>query len=216
MDETIGTTGAGTTYRRYSRLGLYGLKPWFADRLSSVRRVLVARGVRPGTISAFGVLFGAGAGLVLAFTPPGPVRGITVAVLLIARLGCANLDGAVAREAGSGTRFGVVVNELGDRMAELAVLAGCLTSAPVWLVATAALAASAPSWVSLAGVSAGATRIQGGPVGKTERCLLLVVLASGGGDGPLLMLLAIGSALTAALRLRRLRTVLAVAEVSGS
>jgi CDP-diacylglycerol--glycerol-3-phosphate 3-phosphatidyltransferase len=98
-----------------------------------------------------------------------------------------------------------VCNELGDRAAELAVLAGCFALAPGWLVVTAMLAASAPSWVALAGVAAGATRINGGPVGKTERCLLLVVLAAVPAHaGTVLVVIAAGSALTAALRLRTL------------
>jgi CDP-diacylglycerol--glycerol-3-phosphate 3-phosphatidyltransferase len=187
---------------------LYAAKPWYAARLAGVRRLLVAYRVPPGTISAAGLGFGGLAGLTLAAVRPGLLCGLAVAGLLAARLACANLDGGVARESGQDTRVGAVVNELGDRGAELAVLAGCLALAPAGLVAGAALAATAPSWVSLAGAAAGGPRLQGGPVGKTERCLLLVAIAATGWAVPLLALLAAGSLLTAALRLRRLRTVL--------
>ena len=54
----------------------------------------------------------------------GPVAAAAVGVLLAARLACANLDGGVARDSGRSTRFGAVVNELGDRLAEFAALAG--------------------------------------------------------------------------------------------
>ncbi|MEH6380014.1 CDP-alcohol phosphatidyltransferase family protein, partial [Streptomyces sp. KLMMK] len=127
---------------------------------------------------------------------------------LAARLAFANLDGALARDTGRTTRRGSVLNELGDRAADLLVLAGFLTLAPLWLVATAALAATLPSWVSLAGAAAGAERINGGPVGKTERCLLAVVAAATGWAVPVLAVVAAGSALTAALRLGRLWRVL--------
>ncbi|MFI6387428.1 CDP-alcohol phosphatidyltransferase family protein [Nonomuraea sp. NPDC050540] len=183
--------------------GLYALKPWYAARLGGVRALLVAREVPPWAITAAGVAFAAAAGAVLATAPAGPLAALAVALLLAARLACANLDGGVARESGRATRFGAVVNELGDRLAELAVLAGCLVLAPPALVASAALAATLPSWVALAGAAAGARRAQGGPVGKTERCVLLVAFALTGW-APWLIVLAAGSAITALVRLARI------------
>jgi CDP-diacylglycerol---glycerol-3-phosphate 3-phosphatidyltransferase len=189
----------------------------------------VRHSISPNTISFCGVGFGALAGLSLATMSVGAVRGLVVAALLVARLGCANLDGSVARELeagrvgrghvgdgnGSARRFGGVVNELGDRCAELAALAGCAGAAVGgmpgwWLLGVTALACSAPSWVSLAGAAAGAPRVQGGPVGKTERCLLLVVIAAIGHVVPVLYVLGIGSGLTAVVRVVRVRSLLMV------
>jgi CDP-diacylglycerol---glycerol-3-phosphate 3-phosphatidyltransferase len=184
--------------------GLYSFKAWYARRLAPVRRRLVAANVPPSLITMTGICFGAAAGAVLALMRPGPAAGAAVAALLAARLACANLDGGVARDGDRATPFGAVLNELGDRAAELAVLAGCLALAPAELVLAAALAATLPSWVALAGAAAGLGRIQGGPVGKTERCLLLALIAGIGWPVVLLWLLAIGSALTAAVRLARL------------
>lgn len=188
--------------------GLYALKPWYATRLGGVRRALVRNQVPPALISAGGVAFGAaaGAGLLL---PPGPVPALAVGAALAARLACANLDGGVARTAGRTSRLGAVSNELAERLAELAALAGTLALAPAGLVAAAALAASSTSWVSLAGAAAGAPRLQGGPVGKTERCLILVAIAATGWTVPLLVLLGTGSVATALLRLARLHRMLA-------
>ena len=184
--------------------GLYSLKPWYARRLAPVRRRLVAANVPPAAITAAGILFGGGAGAALATLRPGPAAGVAVAVLLAARLACANLDGGVARDGGRATPFGSVLNEIGDRAAELAALAGCLALAPAALVLTAALAATLPSWVALAGAAAGLGRVQGGPVGKTERCLMLVLLAVFGWPAVWLSVLAAGSALTAGVRAARL------------
>jgi CDP-diacylglycerol--glycerol-3-phosphate 3-phosphatidyltransferase len=168
--------------------------------------------VAPGIVTAAGVGFGALAGLVLATVHSPPVAAVLVAALLALRLAAANLDGALARETGTSTRWGAVVNELGDRGAELAVLAGCFALSPSWLVLLAMLAASAPSWVALAGAAAGAERINGGPMGKTERCLVLVVLAAVPAyAGLLLAALAAGSTLTAAVRLRALHRALTAA-----
>jgi len=184
--------------------GLYSLKPWYARRLAPVRRRLVAANVPPAAITAAGILFGGGAGAALATLRPGPAAGVAVAALLAARLACANLDGGVARDGGRATPFGSVLNEIGDRAAELAALAGCLALAPAALVLAAALAATLPSWVALAGAAAGLGRVQGGPVGKTERCLMLVLLAVFGWPAVWLSVLAAGSALTAGVRAARL------------
>jgi len=185
-------------------ISLYSLKPWYAGLLAPVRRTLVARRVPPVAITIAGVTFGCAAGASLVLLRPGPAAGATVAALLAARLGCANLDGGVARDGGRATPFGSVLNELGDRAAELAALAGCLPFAPVSLVLAAMLAATLPSWIALAGAAAGLGRVQGGPVGKTERCLLLAVLAFTGWAIPLLAAIAVGSALTAVVRFGRL------------
>ncbi len=184
--------------------GLYSFKSWYAGRLAPVRQGLVAANVPPAAITVAGIVFGGGAGAALALLRPGPAAGAAVAALLAARLACANLDGGVARDGDRATPFGSVLNEVGDRAAELAVLAGCLAFAPAALVLAAALAATLPSWVALAGAAAGLGRIQGGPVGKTERCLLLALLAAIGSPAVFLGVLAAGSALTALVRLARL------------
>ncbi|GAA3095670.1 CDP-alcohol phosphatidyltransferase family protein [Streptomyces rectiviolaceus] len=183
--------------------GLYALKPWYADRLSGVRGALARREVSPDTLTVAGVFCAAGAAAALAWLPV-PIAALPVAVLLAARLAFANLDGALARDTGRTTRRGALLNELGDRTADLAMLAGFLTLAPLWLVATAGLAATLPSWVSLAGAAAGAPRLNGGPVGKTERCALVVLAAASGWVVPVLVVIAAGSVLTVGLRLARL------------
>jgi CDP-diacylglycerol---glycerol-3-phosphate 3-phosphatidyltransferase len=184
--------------------GLYSFKSWYAGRLAPVRRRLVAANVPPAAITITGIFFGGGAGAVLALLRPGPAAGAAVAALLAARLACANLDGGVARDGDRATPFGSVLNEVGDRAAELAALAGCLALAPAALVLAAALAATLPSWVALAGAAAGLGRVQGGPAGKTERCLLLALLAAIGFPVVVLCVLAAGSALTAVVRVARL------------
>ncbi|GAA2567787.1 MULTISPECIES: CDP-alcohol phosphatidyltransferase family protein [Streptomyces] len=195
--------------------GLYAFKPWYTEQLSGVRAALVRREVSPDTLTAAGVVCAAGAAGALA-TLPAPWACLPVALLLAARLAFANLDGALARDTGRTTRRGSVLNELGDRCADLVVLAGFLALAPLWLVALTGLAATLPSWVSLAGSAAGAERLNGGPVGKTERCLLTVVAAATGWAVPVLAVIAAGSALTAVLRLGRLWQALGGATTVGA
>lgn len=135
-------------------IGLYALKPWYAVRLTGIRDWLIRHQVTPNTVSLAGIGCGVAAGAALAILPAG-WAALAVGPLLAARLAAANLDGALARETRTQTRRGAILNEVGDRAAELAFLAGCFALAPAWLVLVTMLAASAPSWMSLAGAAAG-------------------------------------------------------------
>lgn len=180
-------------------MALYELKPWYGRRLSGVRRRLVARDVHPTAVTWTGVGAAGLAGIGLAVLPTGPAA-LAVVPLLAARLACANLDGALARETGRTSRWGAVANEAGDRAADLLVLAGCLALAPAPVVLLAMVCVLLPSSVSLAGAAAGYPRLQSGPVGKVERCAVLAVVALVGLAQPLLLALAAGSLVTAGRR----------------
>jgi CDP-diacylglycerol--glycerol-3-phosphate 3-phosphatidyltransferase len=187
--------------------GLYALKPWYARRLRPLRTSLVARSVSPHALTACGVAAAALGGLALVTG-----NGLLVPPLVAARLAFANLDGTVARDSGRATPWGSVVNECGDRLADLALLAGAWTLAPHALVLAALLAATLPSWVALAGAAAGAPRRNGGPFGKTERCALVCVAALVPVTAvAVLWTVAGGSLLTALVRLARVRTDLGTA-----
>jgi CDP-diacylglycerol--glycerol-3-phosphate 3-phosphatidyltransferase len=197
--------------------GLYGAKPWFTRRLTSVVTWAVDRHVSPDAFTVAGVASAAVAGVAVAF------GWWPLAFLgLVGRLAGANLDGAVARARGVARPFGFVVNELGDRASDLLVLGGLVTlawrtaGAPLAVVtALAALAATLPTFASLAGAAAGAPRLNGGPFGKTERCLAVFVACLLGAvlpaPGPELaavaVLVIVGSLVTAVLRLVRIRRV---------
>ena len=185
-------------------MALYELKPWYGGRLTGGRRRLAARDVDPLVVTWTGVGTAALAGVALAALPTG-WAALAVVPLLAARMACANLDGALARETGRTTRWGAVANELGDRTADLLVLAGCLALAPAPVVLLAMLAACLPSFVSLAGAAAGMPRLQAGPVGKVERVAVVAVIAAVGFATPLLLVLAAGSLATAARRAVLLR-----------
>src|SRR5262245_40144444 len=129
--DTFTRAAVGTVFCYWD--GLYICKFWYADRLALVRQRLVAANVPPAVITMAGIFFGAGAGVALALLRPGLVAGLAVATLLVARLACANLDGGVARDGDWVTLFGSVLNEFGDRAAELAALGGCLVFAPAAL-----------------------------------------------------------------------------------
>ena len=194
--------------------GLYALKPWYTARLTVFVTAAVRRGLSPDVFTALGVAAGAAAGVALAagwWAPAG--------VLLAARLAGANLDGAVARARGVSRPWGFVLNEIGDRASDLLMFAGLAVLAgrhahvgpsgghTVLLVLIAAAAATLPTFAALSAAGAGATRRNGGPLGKTERCALAVIgCAFPSVLGAVAALIAVGSLATTALRLRATHT----------
>ena len=160
---------------------LYALKYWYTRRLGFVVSASVRRGISPDFWTAAGVAAAAlGAWAI--------VEGWWLAafVFLAARLGGANLDGAVARARGVSRPFGFVLNEIGDRFSDFLIMAGLVglsvrtgspTSTTALLLAATA-AATLPTFVSLCAAGAGAPRLNGGPFGKTERCLTAVLAAA--------------------------------------
>ena len=192
---------------------LYSLKYWYTRRLGVIIQASVRRGISPDVWTAIGVIaaaLGCGA-LVMGWW-------ILAFILLAARLGGANLDGAVARARGVSRPFGFVLNEIGDRLSDLFIMAGLVglalrtgsSTTTVYLTLIALATATLPTFISLAAAGAGAARLNGGPFGKTERCLAAVVAAA---LPQFLSIIAwviiVGSAVTACVRLARTAAALA-------
>jgi CDP-diacylglycerol--glycerol-3-phosphate 3-phosphatidyltransferase len=211
----ISQPSQSTTQPRARQMnGLYALKPWFTRRLTPILNAAVSHNVSPDVLTAAGVVAAGAAGVAIAF-------GIwpLAALFLALRLAGANLDGAVARARGVSRPWGFVLNEIGDRTSDLLAFAGLAVFAarqsgpgfhwlswPVIQVLAAALAATLPTFASLAAAAAGATRRNGGPLGKTERCLFMVLAIAFPVILPVILTqLVNGSLITIVLRLRAAR-----------
>ncbi|WP_006242427.1 CDP-alcohol phosphatidyltransferase family protein [Mycolicibacterium tusciae] len=190
--------------------GLYALKPWYTQRLRVFMHRAEIHGTSPDVFTAIGV-FGAAAAAVSIAVGWWPLAVLWLGV----RLAGANLDGAVARSRKVCRPWGFALNEIGDRASDLLMFSGLAVWAAYqggpgmnWLswpaiwVLFAALAATLPTFASLAAAAAGATRRNDGPFGKTERCLAAIVAAAAPAAIPTVCAsIVVGSLLTAALRL---------------
>ena len=159
--------------RRWRPVQLQILVP---GRLAPVRRGLVAANVPPAVITMTGIVLGGGAGAALALPRPGPAAarrwprcwppGSPAPTLTAGWPGT-----------GPGHPFGAVLNEVGDRAASCR--AGRLPGFRAGRAGPSGGAGGHAAVLGGAGWSGGRLgRIQGGPVGKTERCLLLALLAA--------------------------------------
>ena len=181
---------------------------------------LAGRGVRPNLISLASMAFAVLAGAALAVVPSagGEAALLAAAALCIElRLVCNLLDGLVAVEGGLGGPTGELFNDVPDRIADPVVLvcAGYAAGVPE-LGWAAGILALLTAYIRVLGGSLGLDQDFSGPMAKQQRmavvaaaCVLaaVVTVADGYSEVPLvtaLLVVVAGSALTAALRLRRI------------
>jgi phosphatidylglycerophosphate synthase len=176
--------------------------------MDPVLAALDRAGVSPDALTLAAIPIGALGGAAILVSPGVPLALLVVPVAVGLRLTCNLLDGALARRTGRAHPRGELYNELGDRSADVLMLApvafvpGALPVA-VWAGVVLALLAS---FTSVATRAAGGTRTYRGILSKPGRMALLTVFALAvlfvgpQAWGPFGPLLAIGAALTLAER----------------
>lgn len=195
-------------------MSLYILKPRFQMALSGVETRLVERGVHADWLTV-GAVAAAGLGAALhclGWTNGSPVLGL-MPVLALVRLALNALDGQVARRSGTARPWGAILNELGDRVSDVLLLAPLALVGPV-APRLGLVALTVMLLASLAGVLAqaiGAARLTTGVFAKADRMVALALLYTlalvTGASWPLTALfgmILVGSLVTLAQRLTRL------------
>ena len=190
-------------------MDLYRVKPAVLRGLDPVLSRLERSGVQPDVLTLGAVPVGAVAGLAILVSPSVPWVLIVVPLAAAARLVLNLLDGALARRTGRIHARGELFNEVGDRLADVLMLAPVAFvpgahAATVLLGVTIAVLAS---FTSVAIKAAGGTRSYRGILSKPGRMVLLsvtsiaVIVVGPEAWGPFGPLLLIGTALTLLERL---------------
>ena len=190
-------------------MDLYRVKPAVLRGLDPVLSRLERSGVRPDVLTLGAVPVGAVAGLAILVSPSAPWVLIVVPLAAAARLVLNLLDGALARRTGRIHARGELFNEVGDRLADVLMLAPVAfvpgaQAATVLLGVTVAVLAS---FTSVAIKAAGGTRSYRGILSKPGRMVLLsvtsiaVIVVGPEAWGPFGPLLLIGASLTLLERL---------------
>lgn len=188
--------------------GLYAAKGWYTARLTVFVRFAVRTGISPDVFTVIGIAGGLVAAGLLALSAdhPKPLWALPVCLALAVRLAGANLDGAVARARNVSRPWGFVLNEIGDRAGDLAVMLVLAHLAGGWWGLIGLAGSTLPTFASLSLAGVGGPRLNGGPLGKTERCaivVLTVLVATWWTAYPFACaVIGLGGLLTAALRLR--------------
>ena len=152
--------------------------------MQRIAKAMASRGLTPNMISAFGLVAGVSAGLLLGLTQVIPdaarVLWILAAILVLLR-GLSNMfDGMVAVEHGQGTPTGLFWNEIPDRVSDVALFVGAGYSLggdalAGWTVGCLALFVA---YVRVMAVLAGAPADFGGPFAKQQRMFSVAILAA--------------------------------------
>jgi CDP-diacylglycerol--glycerol-3-phosphate 3-phosphatidyltransferase len=183
---------------------LYDLKPRFQQSLRPVVGKLAGRGVTANQVTVAAVLLSCTTGLLIGLFPGSTRLLLLLPPVFLIRMALNAIDGLLAREHGMSTPLGALLNELGDAVSDtalylpFALIPGIPAALVVWLVIFALLT----ELTGVIAVQIGAQRRYEGPLGKSDRALLLggLGLLFGCGVSPgiwsdVVLLIAVGLAL---------------------
>jgi CDP-diacylglycerol--glycerol-3-phosphate 3-phosphatidyltransferase len=158
---------------------LYAGKSGIVARLEPIVGALDRRGVAPDAVTIAAVPVAVGGGLALLASPAVPALLLLVPFLAALRLILNLLDGALARRSGRSHPRGELLNELCDRLCDIAFLApvAVLPGADPVIVLLGVIAALLASYVGITTRAAGGERIYRGILSKPGRMVLLSVAA---------------------------------------
>jgi len=158
--------------------GVYGLKPGFQRLLRPLVGALASIGVSANQITVFACVLSVASGVFL-LTSHNPRLFIPLPAVLLVRMALNAADGMLAREFGQTTTLGVYLNELTDVISDtflylpFAHLSGC---SPFWIWNVVVLSVISEMAGTVA-VMAAASRRYDGPMGKSDRALIVGGLA---------------------------------------
>ncbi len=139
---------------------------------------MAAAGVRANHVTVLALAGSVAAGALLALHPSQAALLVLPAWLPV-RMALNAIDGMLAREFRQASTLGAVLNELGDVLSDLALAMPLALRAPEAgaAVVAFAVAGALTEFAGVLGQAVGASRRYDGPMGKSDRALLLGALA---------------------------------------
>ena len=210
---------------------VYDLKPRFQNLLRPLCRSLAAAGVTANQVTIAAAALSIAAGIVCVAIGH-PARWLLLPAVLLVRMGLNAIDGMLAREHGQKSPLGAILNELGDVVSDAALYLPLVTVGwhshaidaaiegrpllpdaaldrlgwwPAGITIAFVVMAILTEMAGVLAVPIGASRNYAGPMGKSDRAVVVGVL------GLLLGLGVVGRAATAAVL--AIATLLAVATI---
>jgi CDP-diacylglycerol---glycerol-3-phosphate 3-phosphatidyltransferase len=162
-------------------MDLYAGKSALVSRLDPIVDALARRSVAPDAVTVAAVPVALVGGLALLASPVAPAALLLVVPIAALRLVLNLLDGALARRSGRSHARGELLNELCDRLADIALLApvAVLPGASPVVVLLGVVGALLASYVGITTRAAGGERTYRGILSKPGRMVLLSVAAVG-------------------------------------
>ena len=184
---------------------IYDLKPKFQGLLRPLTRRLAAAEVTANQVTIAAAVLSVAVGAMIALWPVRNWPLLLLPVMLFVRMALNAIDGMLAREHDMQSKFGAILNELGDVVSDSALylpvaLVPGLSPALVVIITILAIIGEMTGIVA---VQIGASRRYDGPLGKSDRAfafgLLGLLLGCGVPRGDWLTVFLAGLAVLAAL-----------------
>lgn len=158
----------------------YSLKTGFQKIWRPTVRALLGAGVTPNQVTIFTIVLSVLFAIVLSNNATNPAFFWTVPVFLFVRMALNAIDGMMAREGGQETPLGVFLNEIGDVLADVALFFAFVSSGVVRIepMVVFSIFALLTEMAGVVAVQVGAPRSYQGPMGKSDRAVLMGVVAA--------------------------------------
>lgn len=164
---------------------LYSIKPAFQNLLRPLVGGLVAIGATANQVTVAATLISVATGGLIALFPDNTLLFWLLPLVLFVRMALNAIDGMMAREFGQASKLGAYLNEVGDIVSDVALI---LPFTLVWPfepaeVVAFAITAIIAEYAGVLGVMTGGGRAYDGPFGKSDRALVLGIIAAMIGSG---------------------------------
>jgi CDP-diacylglycerol--glycerol-3-phosphate 3-phosphatidyltransferase len=158
---------------------IYDLKPAFKRLLHPICNHLARNGISPNQVTVGAAILSIAQGLWLTLAPGTRLALLVLPLVLFLRMALNAIDGMLAAEQDLKTPLGVVLNELGDVIADTALylpfaLIPGVNPALVVLVVVSGIIAE---MTGVTTTQIGASRRYDGPLGKSDRAFLFGFIA---------------------------------------
>lgn len=155
-------------------ISVYQLKPKFQQLLRPLVNGLASKGVTANEVTVVAMLMSVITGVAIVISNS-MIALLALPIILLIRMALNAIDGMLAREHQQQSKLGAFLNEIGDVISDLFLIVPLIIISDVslWLLAGFAFAALLTEFSGILGVMVGAERQYQGPMGKSDRALLI-------------------------------------------
>lgn len=159
-------------------ISVYQLKPKFQALLQPLLRRLRSWGVSPNLLTLLGMVLSLAMGI-FAFYGDRTIALILMPIVLLVRMALNALDGMMARQYNLQSKMGALLNEIGDVVSDIVLyypLYELFAMDQIWIMCFLLLSVL-NEFAGLLGQALGGARRYDGPMGKSDRALVVGVLS---------------------------------------
>lgn len=156
-------------------ISVYKIKPAFQKLLQPLLRFLRKIGVTANQITVASILLSVGLGYIFLFYQDNPIVLLLLPLGLLFRMALNALDGMMARQYNMQSKLGEVLNEVGDVISDLVIIFPfvIIPEADWRIIVLFGVLSVINEFSGLLGRAMGGERRYDGPMGKSDRALLI-------------------------------------------